>query len=319
MGGTPGTAEIVRYARRRSLVQRPRRRAGLHGADGRSVRRRRARVRTVVAVWGPTGAPGRTTIAVTLATELAALGITVLVDADTYGGSVAQAVVVPRRGARHRGGHEPRTRARSTCRPWPGWRRRRPRGSGCSPAYPRRSGGRRSAGRPGEGPHRRPVPGPGRSGRLRLQPRGRRGAQLRHPGAPPQRRHARLSPWPTRSSSWAGATRSACSGWFAGCRSWAPSRRLSRRSASTGSVRCGRLQPRAACVRGAGPVRRRDRGPLRARRPGGPRHGAPRGARPGRVCTRLAGTAGGALDRREGGRRSGRTGPAPPPRLRISR
>jgi MinD-like ATPase involved in chromosome partitioning or flagellar assembly len=47
----------------------------------------------VVAVWGPTGAPGRTTIAVTLATELSGLGIpTVLVDADTYGGSVAQAL-----------------------------------------------------------------------------------------------------------------------------------------------------------------------------------------------------------------------------------
>jgi MinD-like ATPase involved in chromosome partitioning or flagellar assembly len=47
----------------------------------------------VVAVWGPTGAPGRTTVAVTLATELAGLGIpTVLVDADTYGGSVAQAL-----------------------------------------------------------------------------------------------------------------------------------------------------------------------------------------------------------------------------------
>jgi len=44
-------------------------------------------------VWGPTGAPGRTTVAVTLATELAVLGIpTVLVDADTYGGSVAQAL-----------------------------------------------------------------------------------------------------------------------------------------------------------------------------------------------------------------------------------
>lgn len=47
----------------------------------------------IVAVWGPTGAPGRTTVAVTLASELAALGIpTVLVDADTYGGSVAQAL-----------------------------------------------------------------------------------------------------------------------------------------------------------------------------------------------------------------------------------
>ena len=47
----------------------------------------------IVAVWGPTGAPGRTTVAVALATELAALGVpTVLVDADTYGGSVAQAL-----------------------------------------------------------------------------------------------------------------------------------------------------------------------------------------------------------------------------------
>ena len=45
----------------------------------------------VVAVWGPTGAPGRTTVAVTLASELAALGSpTLLVDADVYGGVVAQ-------------------------------------------------------------------------------------------------------------------------------------------------------------------------------------------------------------------------------------
>ncbi len=45
----------------------------------------------LVAVWGPTGAPGRTTVAVTLAAELAGLGLTtVLADADTYGGSVAQ-------------------------------------------------------------------------------------------------------------------------------------------------------------------------------------------------------------------------------------
>lgn len=47
----------------------------------------------VVAVWGPTGAPGRTTVAVNLAAELAAAsGTTLLVDADTYGGSVAQVV-----------------------------------------------------------------------------------------------------------------------------------------------------------------------------------------------------------------------------------
>jgi MinD-like ATPase involved in chromosome partitioning or flagellar assembly len=46
---------------------------------------------SLIAVWGPTGAPGRTTVAVTLAAELAALGrTTLLADADTYGGVVAQ-------------------------------------------------------------------------------------------------------------------------------------------------------------------------------------------------------------------------------------
>lgn len=45
---------------------------------------------SVLAVWGPTGAPGRTTLAVTLADELARLGCaTLLVDADVYGGVVA--------------------------------------------------------------------------------------------------------------------------------------------------------------------------------------------------------------------------------------
>lgn len=44
----------------------------------------------VVAVWGPTGAPGRTTVATGLADELARLGAsTLLVDADVYGGTVA--------------------------------------------------------------------------------------------------------------------------------------------------------------------------------------------------------------------------------------
>jgi MinD-like ATPase involved in chromosome partitioning or flagellar assembly len=44
----------------------------------------------VVAVWGPSGAPGRTTIAVNLAAEIAAAGHSVaLVDADPYGGAVA--------------------------------------------------------------------------------------------------------------------------------------------------------------------------------------------------------------------------------------
>ncbi|MDQ1688482.1 MAG: hypothetical protein QOK42_1457 [Frankiaceae bacterium] len=45
----------------------------------------------LVAVWGPAGAPGRTTTAITVATELADLGSsTLLVDADSYGGVVAQ-------------------------------------------------------------------------------------------------------------------------------------------------------------------------------------------------------------------------------------
>jgi Flp pilus assembly CpaE family ATPase len=45
----------------------------------------------LVAVWGPTGAPGRTTVAVNRAAELAASGVpTLLADADVYGGVVAQ-------------------------------------------------------------------------------------------------------------------------------------------------------------------------------------------------------------------------------------
>jgi MinD-like ATPase involved in chromosome partitioning or flagellar assembly len=45
---------------------------------------------SVVAVWGPTGAPGRTTVAVALADELARLNReALLVDADVYGGTVA--------------------------------------------------------------------------------------------------------------------------------------------------------------------------------------------------------------------------------------
>lgn len=53
---------------------------GPGGPDGR-----------VVAVWGPTGAPGRTTLAVGVASELARFGTeTLLVDADVYGGVVGQ-------------------------------------------------------------------------------------------------------------------------------------------------------------------------------------------------------------------------------------
>ncbi|MEP9381486.1 hypothetical protein [Nocardioides sp. KR10-350] len=45
----------------------------------------------VLAVWGPAGAPGRTTVAAAVAAELARRRLTtLLVDADPYGGSIAQ-------------------------------------------------------------------------------------------------------------------------------------------------------------------------------------------------------------------------------------
>ncbi len=45
----------------------------------------------LVTVWGPTGAPGRSTVALGIAVESAAGGTpTLLIDADTYGGSLAQ-------------------------------------------------------------------------------------------------------------------------------------------------------------------------------------------------------------------------------------
>ncbi len=96
-----------RRARRRHHVRDA---GGRHRADRRGPRaghprRRRRRPRRpgtawrrdppvptpVTAVWGPTGAPGRTTVAVTLAAQLAAAGVrTLLVDLDTWGASVAQ-------------------------------------------------------------------------------------------------------------------------------------------------------------------------------------------------------------------------------------
>jgi Flp pilus assembly CpaE family ATPase len=46
----------------------------------------------VIAVWGPTGAPGRSTLAHNLAAELALTTPTLLVDCDTHGSSLAQAL-----------------------------------------------------------------------------------------------------------------------------------------------------------------------------------------------------------------------------------
>ena len=63
------------------------------GAGGPLLVGRPARRGSVIAVWGPTGAPGRTTLAVALADELAQLAQgALLVDADVYGGTVAAAV-----------------------------------------------------------------------------------------------------------------------------------------------------------------------------------------------------------------------------------
>jgi MinD-like ATPase involved in chromosome partitioning or flagellar assembly len=47
----------------------------------------------VIAVWGPAGAPGRTTVAINIASELALAGHSVaLADVDTYSGSIAPAL-----------------------------------------------------------------------------------------------------------------------------------------------------------------------------------------------------------------------------------
>jgi MinD-like ATPase involved in chromosome partitioning or flagellar assembly len=55
--------------------------------------RRERLVGAVIAIWGPAGAPGRTTVAVNTAAELAAAGHRVaLVDADPYGGTIAPAL-----------------------------------------------------------------------------------------------------------------------------------------------------------------------------------------------------------------------------------
>jgi MinD-like ATPase involved in chromosome partitioning or flagellar assembly len=48
----------------------------------------------LVAVWGPTGAPGRTSVAVNLAASLARSGPTLLVDLDTYGAAVSQTLAL---------------------------------------------------------------------------------------------------------------------------------------------------------------------------------------------------------------------------------
>jgi len=68
---------------------RPKAGAGAAAAD-RPTEPERSRPGKVIAVWGPTGAPGRTLTATTLADELARLGQrSLLIDADVYGGVAA--------------------------------------------------------------------------------------------------------------------------------------------------------------------------------------------------------------------------------------
>ncbi|MCW2756314.1 MAG: hypothetical protein JWO46_60 [Nocardioidaceae bacterium] len=86
-GGDPaGLAEAVRAAVVRELVTDPD-----PEPDRVPTAPEGATPGRVLAVWGPAGAPGRTTVAVGLAAELASRGSrVVLADLDPYGGAVAQ-------------------------------------------------------------------------------------------------------------------------------------------------------------------------------------------------------------------------------------
>jgi Mrp family chromosome partitioning ATPase len=67
---------------------------GVNGADF-GVEGAATPVGRLVAVWGPAGAPGRSTVALGLAAELAERRVpTLLVDADVYGGAIAQMLAV---------------------------------------------------------------------------------------------------------------------------------------------------------------------------------------------------------------------------------
>ncbi|MCC3267958.1 chromosome partitioning protein [Arthrobacter gengyunqii] len=78
-GGAPGERPAVQRVSGRGAENGSETGSGGSRTDG-----------SVIAVWGPAGAPGRTMLAVNFAAEAAAAGKTVLlIDADTYGSSVA--------------------------------------------------------------------------------------------------------------------------------------------------------------------------------------------------------------------------------------
>ncbi len=86
------SAEDIAAAIARAVRQAPEVEHAAEGATGEHVAPNAPQRGSIVAVWGPTGAPGRTTVAVSLAYDFAQAGGALLVDADTYGGAVAQAL-----------------------------------------------------------------------------------------------------------------------------------------------------------------------------------------------------------------------------------
>jgi len=91
-GGRPPSEVSTTTAPAVAPSGRPRSPDGLDGPDGAAPPDDQGSSGgRAVAVWGPAGAPGRTTVAVTLAATLARRGeATLLVDADPWGGTVAQ-------------------------------------------------------------------------------------------------------------------------------------------------------------------------------------------------------------------------------------
>ena len=146
----------------------------------------------VIAVWGPAGAPGRTTLAAGLAVEAAAAGLpALLVDADVYGGVLASAFGLLDESPGLAGACRQAANGRLDLASLEqaGVDRRR----GSAAAHRHRQGGSLARGpsvRDPGGARRVPLDGPADRRRLRVLPGVRRGDQLRHGGAPTQRRDA---------------------------------------------------------------------------------------------------------------------------------
>ena len=141
---TRSTSALPSARSRRPCRPRPPEPAGRRGRTRRSARRGTGRV---VAVWGPAGAPGRTSVAVAIADEASRAGVDVLlVDADTWAPSVSVVLGLVDDGAglasacrRALGG------GLDVDRRWPRCRARCVQGSSCCPGCRARVGGTRCA------------------------------------------------------------------------------------------------------------------------------------------------------------------------------